>query len=102
MEPSLDGETELDSWYREEHNQRMSQEPGWKRTTRFRLLFQHSIGAKESENLSFLAFHEFSEENKLGEDVKPLEPVTDRTKQVMSKVKAVDAAIYHKCRLPQK
>ena len=94
MQPLPGSESELDNWYREEHNQRMSQEPGWKRTTRYRLLFQHSNGFKESEELSFLAIHEFNEENNLGKDLKPLEPVSDRTKKVLSEVKATDAAIF--------
>lgn len=99
MQPPPGGELELDLWYRDEHNEQMSQEPGWKRTTRFKLLFQHGNQIKESEELSFLAIHEFNEGNKLGKDVKALEPMSDWTKKVMSEAKAIDAAIYRKCKL---
>ncbi|KAF1849863.1 uncharacterized protein K460DRAFT_274033 [Cucurbitaria berberidis CBS 394.84] len=96
MQPAPGGEADLDSWYRDEHNQQMSEQLGWKRTTRFNLLFQHSNASKKSEELAFLAIHEFGEGNKLGKDVEPLQPISDWTKKLMSSVKAIDAAIYHK------
>jgi hypothetical protein len=98
MQPREGGEADLDAWYRDEHNEQMSEEPGWWRTTRYSLLNQHSSSLKESEKLSFLAIHEFGEGNTLGEDVKALEPISDWTKKLMSEAKAIDAAIYHKQR----
>ncbi|KAF2794664.1 hypothetical protein K505DRAFT_274721 [Melanomma pulvis-pyrius CBS 109.77] len=96
MEPGEDGEADLDAWYREEHNQQMSEQPGWKRTTRFNLLFQHRSDAKVSQRLSFLAIHEFGEGHKIGKDVEPLDPMTDWTKKAMSEAKSIEAAVYHK------
>ncbi|KAH7401598.1 hypothetical protein BKA66DRAFT_436714 [Pyrenochaeta sp. MPI-SDFR-AT-0127] len=96
MQPSPGGEADLDAWYREEHNQQMSEQPGWRRTLRYNLLFQHGNDFRESPELSFLAIHEFGEGNELGMDVKALEPISDWTKKVMSDAKAIDAAIYHK------
>ncbi|CAI6338231.1 unnamed protein product [Periconia digitata] len=96
MQPSPGGEVDLDKWYREEHNEQMSKEPGWKRTIRYRLLFQTRNDGKEAEGLDFLAIHEFDEKNKLGQNVQPLEPITDWTKKAMSECKSIDAAIYHK------
>jgi hypothetical protein len=96
MQPNAGGEADLDAWYREEHNQQMSEQPGWWRTTRFDLLAQHSNGTFQSEKLPFLAVHEFGAGNQLGNIVKPLEPVTDWTKKVMSEAKGIDAAIFHK------
>ena len=96
MQPAQGGEADLDAWYRDEHNQQMSEQPGWWRTTRYSLLHQQSNDGKESEKLSFLATHEFGEGNQLGTEVKALEPISDWTKKVMSEAKAIDAAIYHK------
>jgi hypothetical protein len=94
MQPAPGGEQDLDAWYREEHNEQMSKEPGYWRTSRFNLLHQMS----DSPKLSFLAIHEFGENNKLGTDVKALKPMSDWTKKVMSEAKAIDAAIFHKQR----
>ncbi|KAF2467070.1 uncharacterized protein BDR25DRAFT_345234 [Lindgomyces ingoldianus] len=96
MEPSPGGEAELDAWYREEHNQQMSEQPGWKRTTRFNLLLHHKSDGKPTEPLSFLAIHEFGEGHKIGKDVVPLDPMTDWTKKCMAEARVIDAAVYTK------
>jgi hypothetical protein len=96
MQPAEGGESDLDAWYRDEHNQQMSEQPGWRRTTRFSLLHQHVSGGQKSEELSFLAIHEFEKNNKLGTTVQALEPISDWTKKVMGDAKAIDAAIYCK------
>ncbi|PVH94636.1 hypothetical protein DM02DRAFT_602184 [Periconia macrospinosa] len=96
MQPGPGGEADLDRWYREEHNEQMSKEPAWKRTIRYRLLFQTRNDGKEPQGYDFLASHEFGEGNQLGKDVQPLQPMTDWTKKAMSECKAIDAAIYHK------
>ncbi|OCL14285.1 hypothetical protein AOQ84DRAFT_281396 [Glonium stellatum] len=96
MEPSLGGAADLDSWYRDEHNQQMSEQPGWKRTTRFRIGFQVKDGKPADDAPSFLAIHEFGEGNKIGKDVVPLEPITDWTKRVLESCRAIDGAVYHK------
>lgn len=79
MQPSSGGEADLDAWYREEHNQQMSKEPGWQRTSRFRLLHQGRNDGGEAHGLDFLAIHEFGEGNKLGKTLEPLHPATDST-----------------------
>ncbi|ORY10889.1 hypothetical protein BCR34DRAFT_566188 [Clohesyomyces aquaticus] len=96
MEPSSGGEADLDAWYREEHNQQMSEQPGWKRTTRFSLLAQQSNDGKPMERISFLAIHEFGEGHKIGNQVEALDPMTDWTKRCMANSKAIDAAVYQK------
>jgi hypothetical protein len=98
MQPSQGGEADLDAWYRDEHNEQMSKEPGYWRTLRFSLLHQHSSGDQQSERFSFLAIHDFGKDHKLGTDVSALEPISDWTKKVISEAKAIDAAIYHKQR----
>lgn len=96
MQPASGDEADLDAWYREEHNQQMSKQPGWKRTTRFNLLFQMRNDGNPPRGLDFLAIHEFGDGHKIGKDVEPLEPMTDWTKRCMSECKAIDAAVYHK------
>jgi hypothetical protein len=96
MEPQPGGEADLDAWYRDEHNQQMSEQPGWARTTRFSLLHQHKSDGKTVDAPSFLAIHEFGEGHKIGKDVEPLDPMTEWTKRCMSAAKAIDAAVYHK------
>lgn len=78
----------------------MSEQPGWRLTQRYSLVSQHgsapaATGEKEKE-LSFLAIHEFAEENELGIEVKAVEPVSDWTKRVMSEAEGIDAAIYRR------
>lgn len=95
MQPGPDGAADLDAWYRDEHNEQMSKEPGWLRTCRYSLVAQKGGDGKEKE-LSFLAIHEFNESNELGDTVKALEPVSEWTKKVMSAAVGIDAAIYRK------
>ncbi|KAH7084952.1 hypothetical protein BKA63DRAFT_528813 [Paraphoma chrysanthemicola] len=102
MQPAQGGEAELDAWYREEHNEQMSEQIGWLRTTRCSLLGQHSSSGQTSGELSFLAIHAFEQSNQLGIEVKALEPMSDWTKKVMSEAQAIDAAIYHKQTEPEK
>lgn len=98
MQPAPGGEADLEAWYIEEHNQQMSEQPGWKRTTRFKLLFQTRNDGKPPGGLDFLAIHEFGEGNKIGKDVEPLDPMTDWTKKCMSECKAIDAAVFRKAK----
>lgn len=48
MQPQPGGEKELDDWYREEHNEQMSQQKGWRRTWRGRLVEEQSDGDGKS------------------------------------------------------
>lgn len=45
---------------------------------------------------SYLTMYEFDESNKLGQDVKALDPMTDWTKKVMGNCSKIEAAIYEK------
>ncbi|KAF1942349.1 hypothetical protein EJ02DRAFT_345745, partial [Clathrospora elynae] len=94
MQPSSGGEADLDRWYRQEHNQQMSEQPGWLRTRRFSLLGQHGRNDGEEE-LAFLAVHEFGEGHGLGVKVQAVEPVSAWTIKVVSEARGIDAAIYH-------
>ncbi|USP76527.1 uncharacterized protein yc1106_03801 [Curvularia clavata] len=98
MQPAPGGAAELDAWYREEHNEQMSQQPGWLRTCRYSLVAQRGTDseAEKEKQFSCLAIHEFEERNALGDTVKALEPVSEWTKKVMSEAEGIDAAIYRK------
>jgi hypothetical protein len=96
MEPSPGGEADLDAWYRDEHNDQMSKEPGYVRTSRFSLVHQLRTDGGKLERISFLAIHEFGDGHKIGTKVEPLDPMTDWTKRCMSNAKAIDAAVYKK------
>lgn len=99
----------------------MSLQPGWRRTCRYLLVAQEnsssdsdngtnsgsengngsgsgsgSSGHSNEQQLSFLAIHEFSADNDLGDTVKPLQPVSEWTKKVMSAALGIDAAIYRR------
>lgn len=98
MQPAPGGAAELDAWYREEHNEQMSQQPGWLRTCRYSLVAQQGSGSEmgKEKQLFCLAIHEFEEKNELGDTVKALEPVSEWTRKVMSESEGIDAAIYRK------
>ncbi|KAL5385190.1 hypothetical protein PMIN03_010124 [Paraphaeosphaeria minitans] len=97
MQPAPGGEGDLDAWYRDEHNEQMSKEPGYKRTTRYKPLFQtRNSGKGKPEGLDFVAFHQFGEGNKVGSEVEPLDPMTEWTKRCMAGCEKIDAAVYRK------
>jgi hypothetical protein len=99
VQPSSTGAEDLDAWYREEHNQQMSKQPGWLRTCRYSLLSRNSSLPEESgksQELSFLAIHEFGQGEKLGDTVKALEPISEWTIKVMKDAVGIDAAIYRR------
>ncbi|KAI4630627.1 hypothetical protein J4E80_001565 [Alternaria sp. BMP 0032] len=99
MQPSPTGAEDLDAWYREEHNQQTSEQPGWLRTCRYALVSQESGSSDEDgkkQELSFLAIHEFGEGEQLGDTVKAFEPVSEWTMKVMKDAVGIDAAIYRR------
>lgn len=97
MQPPPNGAADLDAWYREEHNQQMSEQPGWLRTCRYSLISQQSSTSSkggDDQELSFLAIHEFEEGEQLGDTVKALEPISEWTMRAMKDAVGIDAAIY--------
>lgn len=91
--PSPELAADLDAWYRQEHLEQMSKEPGWHRSRRYSLLF--NVGSKEKIP-SYLALYEFDETVKLGTQVQPLDPMTEWTKKCMRKAQKIEAGIYRK------
>ena len=78
---------------RQEHLQQMSLEPGWRRTKRYKL--EHQVRPTELP-ATWLALYEFNEENVLGTTVKPLEPMTEWTKNMFADSKKIELGIFHK------
>jgi hypothetical protein len=99
MEPGDGQAGDLDRWYREEHLEQMSREPGWRRARRYNLVFQvkNKNAPAADDAPSFLALYDFDEPAKqLGTEVKPLDPMTDWTKKCMANAKKIEAGIYHR------
>ncbi|RMZ69442.1 Dimeric alpha-beta barrel [Pyrenophora seminiperda CCB06] len=92
MQPAPSGAADLDAWYRVEHNEQMSKEPGWLRTCRYEVV-SHSSDDAEAK-MAFLALHGFGEGEVLGDTVQVLQPVSEWTKKVMRDAVGMDAAIY--------
>ncbi|KAF2102077.1 hypothetical protein NA57DRAFT_54010 [Rhizodiscina lignyota] len=88
MQPPEGGDEDLDNWYKQEHLQQVSEQPGWRRSTRYELARQ-AIGTGAPK---YLAIHEF-EEGTLpgGEKVVAFEPVSEWSERVMKEAKAIDA-----------
>ena len=78
MEPAAGEEEDLDSWYREKHLPQATTQAGFKRSTRYKLLFQmRNEGAPQGVDApSCLALHE-REAGHLGVEVQPFDPVTE-------------------------
>ncbi|RDI79248.1 hypothetical protein Vi05172_g10704 [Venturia inaequalis] len=95
MEPGRSPEmaADLDAWYRQEHLEQMSKEPGWRRSRRYNLLF--NIDSIERAP-SCLSLYEFDETAELGVQVQPLDPMTDWTKKCMQEAQRIEAGIYTK------
>ncbi|KAF2401682.1 hypothetical protein EJ06DRAFT_547970 [Trichodelitschia bisporula] len=99
MEPAAGGEADFDAWYREEHLDQMAKEPGHKRARRYRLAFQNTpAGMSGADAPSWLTLYEFDEsgKEKLGTEVKPLDPMTPWTKRMLETAQRVEAAIYYR------
>ncbi|QDS70905.1 hypothetical protein FKW77_006333 [Venturia effusa] len=81
MEPGPTPEmaADLDAWYRQEHLEQMSKEPGWPPSS--------------------LLLYEFDKEAKLGTQVQPLDPMTDWTKKCMQEAQKIETGIYRKMSL---
>ncbi|KXJ86580.1 hypothetical protein Micbo1qcDRAFT_236879 [Microdochium bolleyi] len=88
---------DMDRWYREEHNEQMSLEPGWVRSSRYKLVFQiKSVGGGSSRRDApeWMTLHEFGEGNKLGTKVTALEPISEWTRKVMGDMKSIEAYVW--------
>lgn len=102
------GAADLDAWYRTEHNRQMGEQKGWRGTLRYGLLRQSRIqglvtdgdvredkvGEDSGAELTFLAVHEFEQDNELGSEVRALEPVSEWTERVMREAEGIDAGIF--------
>ncbi|KIW08888.1 uncharacterized protein PV09_00810 [Verruconis gallopava] len=97
MQPKDGAAEDMDKWYREEHLEQMSLEPGWKRAVRYSLIFQvknENDPTGTEDAASFLTLYEFGDGNKLGMNVEPLDPMTDWTKRVIGNTEKIEMGIY--------
>jgi hypothetical protein len=97
MQPRVGTTDDMDKWYREEHLEQMSLEPGWKRANRYSLIFQvkrENDSTITEDAASFLTLYEFGQANKLGMNVEALDPMTDWTKKVIANTDKIETGIY--------
>jgi len=94
IQPAEGMEEEFDMWYREEHLEQVSNEPGWIRSTRFELVFKVGDEGKEDTDVTpkFLAIHEFEADGLPGDRPQALHPISDLTKKIVGNAIKVDAA----------
>jgi len=98
LEPAAGGDEDLDRWYREEHLEQATTQPGWKRTLRYKLIFQvrNATGPQNSEDApKWLALHQW-EDGYLPAETKAFEPMTEWTKKVVGGATHVQASNYQK------
>jgi hypothetical protein len=90
---------------RQEHLAQMSQEPGWRRTNRYKLEFQikgsedaetEAKSGEKNDAASWLAVYEFDDDNKLGMEVQACVPMTEWTKKVFSTSRKTELGVWHK------
>ncbi|KAF2665012.1 hypothetical protein BT63DRAFT_464295 [Microthyrium microscopicum] len=98
--PGEGKEDDYDAYMRQEHLPQFRSEPGWRRSTRYKLAVHAKNPSKEGwgegEATSYIALYEFDEGNKLGSEVQPLDPMTDWTKRIMAHAKKFELGIFHK------
>ncbi|KAI1851345.1 hypothetical protein JX266_003420 [Neoarthrinium moseri] len=99
MQPQTsESSAELDRWYREEHNEQMSKEPGWTRSRRYRLAKLDKKGGSPTKHDAsapeWMTIHEFGDGNRLSDQVEPLDPVTDWTRKIMGDMASIEAYVW--------
>ncbi|KAF2788681.1 hypothetical protein K505DRAFT_314477 [Melanomma pulvis-pyrius CBS 109.77] len=94
IQPGPGMDCEFDRWYREEHLEQVSHMSGWRKSTRFELIFkvQSNDDLKREEAPKYLAIHEFEE----GTEVKrmPKEEWTDWTKKMVESAEKIDEGTF--------
>lgn len=95
MEAKPGEEADLDAWYREEHLDQATTQPGFKRSKRYTLFFhqKHESEPEAEDPPSGLALHEW-DEGFLGEEVDAFQPVTEWTKRAVGNAKKIEAGNY--------
>lgn len=98
--PTAASSAELDRWYKEEHNEQMSEAPGWIRSSRYKLVVQvkraDSSKSDRPDASEWMTIHEFGPGNKLTTKVEPLHPITDWTKSIMGDMEFIEAFVWEK------
>ncbi|OCK85542.1 hypothetical protein K432DRAFT_286605 [Lepidopterella palustris CBS 459.81] len=94
IQPAAGMEQEFGRWYNEEHLEQVSETPGWRRSTRFELVFKTEDKDDLNREITpkYLAIHEFEDGSLPGERVQPLTPVTDWTEKMVGSAIKVDEA----------
>ncbi|KAF2246558.1 hypothetical protein BU26DRAFT_566921 [Trematosphaeria pertusa] len=94
IQPQSGTEGEFDRWYREEHLEQVACMPGWRKSTRYELVFKvRSRDEADGEAApGFLALHEFEEGTVVGRMGK--EEWTEWTRRVVEGAVAIDEGVF--------
>ncbi|KAK6419329.1 hypothetical protein LTR95_017069 [Oleoguttula sp. CCFEE 5521] len=97
IEPALDGNDELDHWYRDEHLELLTKVPVYLRTSRYTLLRPSGSPAQHLPP-SHLALHEYISSKELLKYALqhgPLAPETERSKRIFGGAKHVERTVWN-------
>jgi hypothetical protein len=94
IQPGLGMEDEFNRWYREEHLEQVSHMPGWRKSTRFDLIFkvQSHDDSNREEAPKYLAIHEFEEGTEVNRISK--EEWTEWTKRMVKAAVKIDEGTF--------
>ncbi|KAF2662553.1 hypothetical protein K491DRAFT_686435 [Lophiostoma macrostomum CBS 122681] len=94
MQPAPGMSEELDRWYREEHLGQVAAMPGWRRSTRYELIFkvQSKDDPSHEEAPRYLAIHEFDEGTKIAR--MPREQWTEWTTRMVESAELLDEGTF--------
>lgn len=95
VQPHAGDEEDFDNFYRQEHMRQVSEQPGWRRSSRYELAKQIAApaGSDGVKSPFYLALHEFEDSVLPGGDkVVPFQPVSEWTMRVMGGAERIDAA----------
>ena len=94
IQPAKGMEEEIDRWYREEHLAQVSQIVGWRKSSRYELIFkvQSKDDLEWKEAPKYLAIHEFDEGTKV--ERIPREKWTPWTKRMVESSVLVDEGVF--------
>jgi hypothetical protein len=94
IQPALGMDEEFDRWYREEHLGQVARMPGWRRSTRYELIFkvQSKDDPRREEAPRYLAIHEFDE----GTEIQrmPREEWTEWTTRMVESAQMLDEGTF--------
>ena len=98
IEPADGTTTEFHEWYRSEYIKQIAKLPGWRRTSRFELVFKKENKDDPNRHLNFtpkwLALHEFDEGSLPADGVTTLLGDATATDKITKSARKIDVAAF--------